>query len=161
MSPRRRVAMMTSLALAMWFVWDAIHCFRTGRFVSRPLSEAEAELADGVVVQLEDGTLVEYGPWAALFTSFDADPNLAAPLFLALGLIGFVGLGLFLARRPAGWTILLAFGVVSLLYAWLGTALAALLVVMLLLPGTRREFFGAREDEARALRLEAVPTDEG
>lgn len=153
MSLRRRVIMMASLALSLWYVWDAIHCLTTGRFVSRVLTEAQAAVAEGVVVPLEDGTLVEYGPWALAFTSLGLHPNLAAPLFLVVGLLGFFGLGLFLARRPLGWTLLLAFAIASLAYAYLGTLIAALLVVVLLLPGTRREVFGARASEAEGLSL--------
>ncbi len=153
MSLRRRVVMMASLALALWFVWDAVHCLTTGSFVAPVLTEAEAMVADGVVVPLEDGRLVEYGPWALALTSLGLHPNLAAPLFLVLGLLGFVGLGLFIARRPLGWTLLLAFAVASLAYAFVGTFIAALLVVVLLLPGTRREVFGAPASEARSLTL--------
>lgn len=156
MSFRRRLVLMTSVALALWYVWDAIHCFSTGRFVSPVLTEAQAAVAEGVVVQLDDGTLVEYGPWALAFTAIGLHPNSAAPLFLVLGLIGFAGLGLFLARKTLGWAVLLAFGVVSLAYAFVGTSIAVVLVVMLLLPGTRREVFGATASEAEGLTLAKV-----
>lgn len=154
MSVRRRFIMMASLALALWYVWDALHCLSTGRFVAPELTVAEAHAAEGVVVQLADGTLVEYGPWALLFTSVGLHPNTAAPFFLVLGLLGFFGLGMFFARKPLGWATLLAFGVVSLAYAFVGTVIAAVLLLLLLLPATRREVFGARREDTHSLRLE-------
>lgn len=153
MSFRRRLILMASVVLALWYVWDAIHCFTTGRFVSPVLTEAQAAVAEGVVVELQDGTLVEYGPWALAFTALGVHPNAAAPLFLVLGLLGFTGLGLFLARKPSGWAVLLGFGVVSLGYAFVGTTIAVLLVVLLLLPATRREVFGAPAGETEGLKL--------
>lgn len=154
MNLRRRLVLMTTLSLALWFLWDAIHFFRLGRFVSRVLSPSEAAMARGVVVQLDDGTLVEYGLWAKGFEAASLDPHLAAPFLVVLGLVGLGGLFLFLARRQIGWSLLFVFALGSLWYLTLGTALGLLLLILLLTPATRREVFGVEAHEARTLRLE-------
>lgn len=151
---RRRLVLMTTLSLALWFLWDATHFFRLGRFVSRVVSPSEAAVARGVVVQLDDGTLVEYGLWAKAFEALAFDPHLAAPFLFMLGVVGLGGLALFLAHRPLGWSLLLVFALASLGYLTLGTALGLFLLLLLLAPATRREVFGIDEHEATTLRLE-------
>jgi hypothetical protein len=149
-----RVLMTATLAHALWMLYDGVRCLTTGRFVSRELSEAEARVAGGVVVPLADGTLVEYGPWASLCTSVGVHPNHAAPLFIVLGVVGLAGLLLFFAKRPMGWTLLFVFAVVGLAYLFIGTVLSLIILAMLLLPQTRRTFFGAPEAEVEGMRLE-------
>ncbi|MFZ9887784.1 MAG: hypothetical protein ACO3JL_09805 [Myxococcota bacterium] len=157
MSLHKRLVLMMTLPLALWFLWDAMHCFRMGRFVSRVLSPQQAPAARGVVVMLEDGTLVEYGLWARAFEVASLDPHVAAPFLVVLGVVGLVGLFLFLARRQEGWSLLLVFAVGSLWYLTLGTVLGFLLLLVLLAPRTRREVFGVDEREAGTLRLEVSP----
>jgi hypothetical protein len=160
MRPRHRIVLMASLALSLWTVVDGMRCLYTGHYAARLMSEAEAMQASGVVVPLEDGVWAEYGLWAWPFTMVNIHPNSLAPFFVAYGLVGFFALALYMKRRPTGWTGMLAFAVVGLGYLLPGTLLAALILVVLLLPSTRREFFGVTSDEASHLHLEvAAPAD--
>jgi hypothetical protein len=130
------------LAQALWMLADGARCVVTGRFAGTFLKPSVAIDADGYVVQLGDGRFIEYGPWAFLPDLVGLHPHAFAPLFIGLGLAGVVALVLYLMRRPIGWFATLAFCVASLWYLVIGTALSALVLVVLLLPATRARFLG-------------------
>ena len=79
----------------------------------------------------------QLGPWAALVRAAGLDPNRLAFTFVAFGL-GLIGAscGLFL-RRPWGHVSSVVICACCLLYLGVGTPLAVLCLVWLLLPPTR------------------------
>ena len=138
-----RVVMIGVLAQALWMVVDGVRCLATGRFAAPVLTQARAATAQGLVVELDDGTLVEYGPWALLPGLFDVHPHTFAPLFVGLGLAGLIALGLYLKQSPTGWYAAFAFSVATLWYLVFGTLVSVIVLVALLLPSTRARFFGS------------------
>lgn len=134
-----RLILIGTLAQSLWMMADGVRCLVTGQFQAPTRSAAEAMLADGVIVELSDGRLVEYGPWALIPDALGIHPHVFAPLFVGLGFAGLIALLLYLLNKPMGWHAVLAFSVASIWYAWLGTALAVLVIAMLVLPSVRRE----------------------
>lgn len=142
MRPADRIILIGTLTQALWMIVDGVRCVVNGHYQSRVLTVVEALSAEGVVVELGDGRFVEYGPWAFLPSQLGIHPHALAPLFVGLGIAGMVALGLYLGRKPAGWFALVAFSVGTLWYAVFGTLVSALVLVMLLLPSTRRDRLG-------------------
>ena len=79
----------------------------------------------------------QLGPWTTLARAAGLEPNQLAFAFVAFGL-GLIGgsFGTYL-RRPWGYTASVIISAVCLLYLGLGTPLAALCLLGLLLPATR------------------------
>ncbi len=82
------------------------------------------------------------GPWADLVAALGIDPQRLGLAFVALGfaLVG-ASFGLYWQRRWAYYTGLVA-AVVGLAYLGVGTLVAGVCVVLLLLPATRRYALG-------------------
>jgi hypothetical protein len=79
----------------------------------------------------------QLGPWAAMVQAVGIDPNQLSFAFVAFGL-GLIGAscGLWL-RRPWGHVSSLVICALCLLYLGVGTPLAVLCLIWLLLPATR------------------------
>ncbi len=79
----------------------------------------------------------QLGPWAGLAQAVRVEPNQLAFTFVAFGL-GLIGasFGVYL-RRPWGYAASMVISAVCLLYVGIGTPLAALCLLWLLLPSTR------------------------
>ena len=159
MLPQVRIVLVTSLATALWFLADAVKFFVSGRFLGQRLTSAEVN-ASPYALQLTDGSYVDYGIWAAWLVSKGFDPHDMAPIFFGLGVIGLVGLYLFLAARPIGWALLVGFAMISIPRLDAVGISAGVLLMTLVLPATRRVIFQAHLDEFKDVELRPMPETE-
>ena len=111
-----RLFMVCSWLLGWWMTFDGLHSRLFGDFVRL------------------NGQL---GPWTSLARAAGLEPNQLAFTFVAFGLslIG-ASFGTFL-RRPWGYSASVIICTACLLYLGIGTPLAALCLLWLLLPPTR------------------------
>jgi len=135
-----RAILISTLSLALWLIADGAKCLVTGTYFGRRLA-ASALASHPHALRLPDGGYVDYGRWASLVVERGIDPHALAPLFVGLGVIGAVALVLFLQARPVGWALLFTFGVAATLRLDAMAIVAMLLVVVLMLPSTRRLVF--------------------
>ncbi len=136
MLPQIRFILVSTLSLAAWHVVDGFYAMWHGAFIAR-LMPSNALLDTPGAVLLSDGRVLDYGRWAKWSLDAGIDPTLFAPFFLALGILGFIGLVLFLQARPVGWAMLLAFSLGCGLRLGVPLAVGILLIAVLLLPATR------------------------
>lgn len=100
-------------------------------------------LADGVR-NLLTGTYFgggALGPWSGLVAATGLDPHHFGAVFTLLGLAWLVAVAGLLARAPWGWWASVAIGVLTLWYTPVGTVLAVVWLVLLVL-FTRAESAG-------------------
>jgi hypothetical protein len=137
MLPQVRAVLVLTLSLALWAIADGTKCLVSGTYFGRVLPEA-ALAQHPYALALPSEQYVDYGPWAAWLVQLGVDPHALAPFFVALGVAGLLGLFLFLQARPVGWALLVAFSLTSTAKIGLVALVALALLVVLLLPGTRR-----------------------
>lgn len=137
MLPRVRAVLVMTLGLALWYIADGVRCLVAGTYFGQILSP-DIAAATPYALALPDGRFISYGPWAAYLVELGLDPHRLAPFFVGLGVAGLAGLVLFLQARPVGWALLVAFALLAAAKVGAITVLAGALLVVLMLPGTRR-----------------------
>jgi hypothetical protein len=137
MLPQVRAVLVLTLSLALWAIADGVKCLVSGTYFGRVLSDA-ALPQHPYALALPTEQYIDYGPWAAWLVQLGVDPHALAPFFIGLGVVGLLGLFLFLQARPVGWALLVAFSLVSTAKVGLVAVVAVVLLVVLLLPATRR-----------------------
>ncbi len=144
-----RAILITTVSLAAWYLTDGIRAVLTGTLTATEVSATELLDAPGAVL-LTDGRVIDYGAWAGVLLSRGIDPAHFGPLFIAIGLLGLIALFMLLLLerfRGLGWTLLLAFSVLSMVRLSLFAAIGALLLIALILPSTRRLVFGLKASD--------------
>jgi hypothetical protein len=159
MLPQVRIVLITTLATSLWFLADGVKFLMSGRFLGQRLSPADASSAP-YALQLTDGTFVDYGIWAAWLVAKGYDPHDLAPVFFVLGFVGLIGLFFFLRAQPIGWALLVGFSVLS--FPRLGAVgiAAAVLLVTLILPATRRLIFEGEAQNLEGIELRPASNNE-
>lgn len=132
-----RLILILGLSLHLWWLADGVRCLWTGRFFGRTIGRGELDQNPSALA-LADGSFVDYGPWAAWLADVGFDPHVVAPYLIGVGVLGLVGLFLFLQARPVGWALLVATTVLGASRVSLASALAVALLIVLVLPATRR-----------------------
>lgn len=86
----------------------------------------------------------ELGPWAQILSAAGINPmDLGIP-FVLIGLLWLVAVIALLIRRPWAWPLTTSMAAVSLLYCCIGTILATVILILLLLKSTRSALTKAR-----------------
>jgi hypothetical protein len=134
-----RLVFITTVPVAAFLVYDGIHGLLRGHFLGQRHGLKSAVTAEGPTFQIGDtNQYVEYGLWALPFEQLGADPHQMAPYFVALGLIGLLGMVGFWRARPWGWVATVAFATMGLFHLGFSTLLCLAALVVLFLPSTRR-----------------------
>jgi|GEM_PF-1830095 len=137
MLPQVRLILVATLGLSVWHLVDGAYALWRGHFIARQIAGEQLFDVPGAVL-LSDGRVLDYGRWAQVVTDAGMDPTWFAPFFVGLGVVGVVGLFLFLQARAIGWAMLVAFAAGCTLRLGAPAAVAAVLLLVLLLPATRR-----------------------
>ena len=111
-----------------WMIFDGAHAIVRGDFI-----RIEGQL----------------GPWAPLIQKVGVAPlNMRYP-FVLLGILWLAACGGLIARKKWGWQLALAMSVISLLYLFMGTVVAAI-TFLLLLSRPTRQYISARRSNGSA-----------
>lgn len=110
------IAEIAGLALGGWMIIDGLRNVFTGDYARM------------------DGQL---GPWAQLVSSAGIDPMSLGPGFVAFGLIWLISLAGLLWKKLWAWRLGVVLSLASVLYLGIGTILALVVFICLILKPTR------------------------
>lgn len=107
-----------------WFLFDGLHAFLTGDYVTPDSGEYAGQL----------------GPWSKLWEAIDIDPRgtLVRCVHVALGTVWLATIGSALFRVRNAWTAMLICAVLGIWYLPIGTFLSVVQIALLLLCSRRR-----------------------
>lgn len=94
-----------------WMVFEGMHVIRKGKYFGPE----------------------KPGPWSKIVSSIGLDPFSIGPFFVLLGITWFVSIAGLLMSATWGWYALLASAIATLWYIKVGTAISAVVIVLLVI----------------------------
>ena len=121
----RLLVLLLAFVLGGWLLFDGLHGFLTGDYVTPSAGEYAGQL----------------GPWSKVVSAVGIEPrsNLMMGIHVGLGAVWLVAMLAWVLRWRVGWSAMFACAVGGLWYLPFGTLLCVLQILLLLTPKLRRE----------------------